>query len=262
VTSKILSSFIVTTLALPILLFSSQVSAEEAPSRIVVESFSSLNEQQFKKRWKNYNFSLFGARTDYQLVSQQGQQVLRATSNGAASGLIRKLSVNLEEYPVLNWHWQTISLPKNGDDHSKTGDDHSLRLYVIFDSPETNLLSWIKNSAGLVETHALNYVWANQATINTQLANPYTDRSMMIAASSGEAQLGQWQTISRNIAADYQRAFGHKPPPVTAIAIMTDSDNTNSKLTSFYGDIYFSQLQATKQLPLAQAANNLVPCLY
>jgi Protein of unknown function (DUF3047) len=68
---------------------------------------------------------------------------------------------------------------------------------------------------------------------------------MMIAASSGEAQLGQWQIISRNIAADYQRAFGHKPP-VTAIAIMTDSDNTNSKLTSFYGDIYFSQMQATK----------------
>jgi Protein of unknown function (DUF3047) len=144
VTSKILSSFIVTTLALPILLFSSQVSAEEAPSRIVVESFSSLNEQQFKKRWQNYNFSLFAARTDYQLVSQQGQQVLRATSNKAASGLIRKLPINLEQYPVLNWRWQTISLPMGGDDHSKAGDDHSLRLYVIFDSPEASLLSWIK----------------------------------------------------------------------------------------------------------------------
>lgn len=229
----------VTLLGLLILLFGSPVSAEENPSRIVVANFSSLNEQQLKKRWQNYNFSLFGARTDYRLVPQQGQQVLRATSNDAASGLIRKLSVNLEEYPVLNWRWQTTSLPMGSD-------DHSLRLYVIFDSPETSLLSWIKNSAGLAETHALNYIWANQAAINTQLANPYTDRSMMIAASSGETQLGQWQIISRNISADYQRAFGRKPQQVTAIAIMTDSDNTNSKLTSFYGNIYFSRQQAAK----------------
>ena len=34
--------------------------------------------------------------------------------------------------------------------------------------------------------------------------------------------------------------FGSEPPPVSAIAIMTDSDNTGSSLTSYYGDIYFS----------------------
>ena len=39
---------------------------------------------------------------------------------------------------------------------------------------------------------------------------------------------------------DYRRAFGSEPPPVSAIAIMTDSDNTGSSLTSYYGDIYFS----------------------
>ncbi len=228
------------------LLFGSPVSAQENISKVVVENFSNLNEQQLKKRWHSYSFSIFTARTDYQLVSQQGQQVLRATSNKAASGLIRKLSINLEQHPVLNWRWQTFSLPNSGDDHSKTGDDHSLRLYVIFDSSETSLLGWVKNNTGLTKTHAINYIWANQAATNTLLSNPYTNRSMMIAANSGAAKLGQWQTISRNVAADYQRAFGHKPPPVTAIAIMTDSDNTYSKLTSFYGDIYFSQLHPTK----------------
>jgi len=246
VTSKYLSTLISSILVLPTLLFAYAASSEEIPQRIIVENFSSLSEQQFNKRWQNYNFSLFGAHTDYQLTSYQGQQVLRATSNGAASGLIRKLSINLEIYPILNWHWQTASLPKGGDDHSKMGDDHSLRLYVIFNSPETNLLSWFKNNTGIAETHALNYIWANHSAANTLLANPYSNRSMMIAVSNGAAQLGKWQSISRNIFIDYQRAFGRKPPPITAIAIMTDSDNTNSKLTSLYGDIYFSQLQSEK----------------
>ena len=228
------------------LLFGSPASAQENVSQIVVENFSKLNEQQFRKRWHSYSFNPFTARTDYQLVSQQGQQVLRAASNKAASGLIRKLSINLEQHPVLNWRWQTFSLPNSGDDYSKTGDDHSLRLYVIFDSPETGLLSWVKNNTGLTKTHAINYIWANQAASNTLLSNPYTNRSMMIAASSGASQLGQWQTIARNITDDYQRAFGRKPPLVTAIAIMTDSDNTQSKLISFYGDIYFSQLHPAK----------------
>jgi len=245
-TNKILSSLTVTILALPILLFGSQVSAEESPSQIVVENFSSLNAQQFKKRWKSYNFSLFAAHTNYQLVSQQGHQVLRATSDNTASGLIRKLPVNLEQTPLLSWRWQTSNTPNNGNDYSKAGDDHSLRIYVIFDSPEANLLNWLKNSTGFASTHALNYIWANQAPVNTLLPNPYTERAMMIAVNSGEAQAGQWHSISRNVYTDYQRAFGRKPPTVAAIAIMTDTDNTASKVISYYGDIYFSQLQATK----------------
>jgi len=63
----------------------------------------------------------------------------------------------------------------------------------------------------------------------------------MVAANSGSSQLDQWVSLSRNVAADYLRAFGHTPPPVSAIAIMTDGDNSNAHLTSYYGDIYFSR---------------------
>jgi len=238
------NKFIALTLTLSATLACSDASAEESPQQLTVANFSSINKLQLEHLWKNYKFRLFGHSTHYQLISQDGQQVLRADSDKAASSLIRPLSVNLEQHPILNWRWQATNLPAGANDNSKKGDDHSARLYVIFNHPETGLLNWLKNTSGLTETHALNYIWANQAAINTQLANPYSDRSIMIPVNSGPAQLGQWQSISRNVYADYQHAFGHKPPPVTAIAIMTDSDNTAAKLTTFYGDIYFSQQPA------------------
>jgi len=244
--NKVRNKSIALTLALSATLACNSVNANESPQQLSVASFSSISNQQLGKIWQNYKFSLLGRSTHYQLISQDGRQVLRADSDKAASSLIRPLSVNLEQHPILNWRWQATNLPTRANDNSKRADDHSARLYVIFNSPETDLLNRLKNTTGLAATHALNYIWANQAAINTLLPNPYSEHSMMIAVNSGSARLGQWQSISRNVYADYQRAFGHKPPPVTAIAIMTDSDNTGVKLTTFYGDIHFSQQQPAK----------------
>lgn len=216
-------------------------SAYAASAQANVGNFSTANTQQVFKNWQPYRFSLFGSSTRYELISQDGQQVMQAISNKSASGLIRKLLLSLNEYPVLHWSWKITGLPKNADDHSKQGDDHSVRLYVIFEAPETNLLGWLKNAAGLKKTHALSYIWGNQMPQNTLLPNPYTEHSMMITASTGPSKVGQWINLSRNIATDYRRAFGSAPPPVSAIAMMTDGDNTGSQLTSYYGDIYFSR---------------------
>ncbi|NOZ43503.1 MAG: DUF3047 domain-containing protein, partial [Alphaproteobacteria bacterium] len=54
---------------------------------------------------------------------------------------------------------------------------------------------------------------------------------------SGNKKLGKWITETRNIYNDYKKAFGKKPPLVSGIAIMTDTDNTNSSAVSYYGDI-------------------------
>lgn len=236
--------------------------AHEVPSQIIVGSFSSTTPQQLFKHWQSYRFSLFGSSTRYQLAPQDGQQVLQAVSKKTASGLIRNLSVSLADHPILHWRWKITNLPKNADDHSKQGDDHSARLYVIFEAPQSSLLGWLKNATGLEKTHALSYIWGNHAPINTLLASPYTERSMMITTNSGPSQVGQWVSLSRNVAADYQRAFGSPPPAVAAIAIMTDGDNSKSQLTSYYGDIYFSRAQfsaTSPQAPLAQPANNPLP---
>jgi len=61
----------------------------------------------------------------------------------------------------------------------------------------------------------------------------------MLAVASGSKGLGQWQTVQRNLAADYKRAFGAAPGRVLGVAVMTDTDNTGAKAVGEYSDIRF-----------------------
>jgi hypothetical protein len=61
----------------------------------------------------------------------------------------------------------------------------------------------------------------------------------MIVVESGKDSLNTWITEERNLFDDYVAAFGVKPPMISGIAIMTDSDNTKESATAFYGDILF-----------------------
>jgi hypothetical protein len=54
---------------------------------------------------------------------------------------------------------------------------------------------------------------------------------------SGSEQTGRWVSHRRNIIEDYQSAFGHAPPAIIGIGIMSDSDNTGESATAWYGDI-------------------------
>jgi len=63
----------------------------------------------------------------------------------------------------------------------------------------------------------------------------------MIVIESGKESLNNWVIEERNIFDDYVMAFGEKPPMISGIAIMTDSDNTRESAIAFYGDILFKQ---------------------
>ena len=52
--------------------------------------------------------------------------------------------------------------------------------------------------------------------------------------------LDTWIDEKRNIAEDFQKAFGQKPPLISSVAIMTDTDNTKESATAYYGDIIFT----------------------
>jgi hypothetical protein len=71
--------------------------------------------------------------------------------------------------------------------------------------------------------------------------NPYTDRVMMFVVESGTAKLNQWMNEERNVYEDYKKAFGEEPPMISAVAIMTDTDNTGETATAHYGDILFKK---------------------
>jgi hypothetical protein len=61
---------------------------------------------------------------------------------------------------------------------------------------------------------------------------------MMVAVESGNAKAGTWVTEERNVYEDYRALFGEDPPPIGAVALMTDTDNTGGEAEALYGDIF------------------------
>lgn len=171
----------------------------------------------------------FKGATAYQVVIDNGNQVLRGDSRGAASGLVKKLDLDPRDYPFLSWRWKVAGTIPQGDERTKGGDDYAARVYVIFPH-------WF-----FPKTRTLNYIWANRLPQGTFLPNAFTGNAVMIALQSGPARAGQWLTERRNIIEDYRQAFGEEPPRIGAIAVMTDTDNTGTAALGWYDDLVLSR---------------------
>ena len=83
----------------------------------------------------------------------------------------------------------------------------------------------------------LVYVWDARAPVGSVIVNPRSDRIRKIVVESGTSGLRQWRSYRRNLVADFQLAFGEAPGNLQAMAMMTDGDNTQSQLATWYGEI-------------------------
>lgn len=207
--------------------------------------------------WEPLEFPNIDRHTHYELVVEDGWQVVRATANGSASGLIARLSITPAKSLILSWRWKISNLYQAGNARKKSGDDYPARIYVAFEFQPENagFFERAKRKAAELlfgETlpgNALNYIWANHLPEQTFLANAYTDQTVMVAVNSGDRQLGEWVTVERDLVADYRRAFGNAPPAIVGVAIMTDADNTGEQATAWYGDLILSQ-SSSEKLPV------------
>lgn len=226
--------------ALLIAALSGAPAAEEKP---LLPAFSTMD--SIDQGWEPLEFPDIEEHTQYQLVTDNGEQVVQATANNSASGLISRLSLEPGDSLVLRWRWKVSNIYDQGDARSKAGDDYPARIYVAFEFQPDKAGFFERAKRKAVEAlfgttlpgNALNYIWANTLPKGELVANPYTDKTRMIAVNSGTEEVGQWVTVERDIVADYRKAFGEPPPPVVGIAIMTDSDNTGEKATAWYGDL-------------------------
>lgn len=171
----------------------------------------------------------FRGHTEYVLVQQDGRSVLAAKSNSAASGLFKKIDIDLERTPYLNWSWKIDHVLAAANERSKKGDDYPARVYVVFSSGPS---FW--------KTRTLNYVWSSNQTVNAEWPNAFTGSAHMIAVEGGREQVGQWRSYRRNVREDFKKYFGEDLVQAHAVAIMTDTDNTDQDASAYYGDIFFT----------------------
>ena len=177
--------------------------------------------------WEEQKFS---AATRYRLVRLDGTTVLAAESERSASGLVRRIRVDLQRYPWLNWRWRIAERLHGGDEKTRQGDDYAARLYVIASG---GLRFW--------NTRAVNYVWSTQSDRGETWPNAFAgDRAMMLALRSGADSTATWYSEKRNVREDFRALHGADIRYIDAVALMTDTDNGNGHAVSYYGDIFFT----------------------
>ncbi len=196
--------------------------------------------------WETLEFPRIKRHTAYGVQREGENSFLRAESRNSASGIFKKLSIDLEEHPVLTWRWKVEGIIEAGDARVKEGDDYPARIYVTFDyDPEAvSFFERLKYKAAKllyanVPASAINYIWANRLPRGEHIKNPFSDKAIMVAVESGPELSGRWVREERNVYEDYRAFFGAEPPLVVGIAIMTDSDNTGQSAVAYYDDIAF-----------------------
>jgi hypothetical protein len=201
--------------------------------------------------WKVWQLSNLKRPTQYRLVDHDGRTVVFARARGSASGLVFPISVDLREYPILQWRWNVTALITGADNTQRHTEDSPVRIVLAFDGDKSTLPLAERLFADQFRAFTkqefpyalLMYIWENRAPVGTLIENLHTSRIRMIVADSGDAKLGTWREHRRNVYEDYKRAFGEEPPRVRSVAIMTDSDNTGGEVEAYYGDISFLRRQ-------------------
>jgi hypothetical protein len=201
--------------------------------------------------WQHQNFPS-KRHTIYRADTKQGREAVRAQSDRAMSVMRKALRVEPADLGQVHFSWLTQANLLQADMAVRDGDDAVVRVVLTFEgdrsrfSLRNQMLSELAMSlTGEPLPYAsLMYVWCNTRQTGEIITNPRTDRIRKLVVESGTANLGKWLDYQRDIRADYIRAFGEEPGALIGMALMTDTDNTQSKATAWYGPISFTPATA------------------
>ncbi|MDZ7653938.1 MAG: DUF3047 domain-containing protein [Burkholderiaceae bacterium] len=204
--------------------------------------------------WAHVPLSKLKRDTVYSTAQENGSVILKATAEGAASAYVHLAPIDPARLPVIEWRWRTDALIGAADNRNPKLEDAPVRVIVGFDGDKTRLpeqeqrrFNRAKTLSGRDLPYAtLMYIWENRAPVGTVIPSTHTAQLKMIVAESGPQGVGAWRTYQRNLVQDYQRAFGTAPGRILGVAVMTDTDNTDSKAEGFYGEIRFTCASAAK----------------
>lgn len=181
--------------------------------------------------------------TRFALERQDGATVLRVETAASYGNLLHPL----DGVPAgrLSWRWRVDRPLGAADLRRRDGDDVALKVCALFDMPrsavpfvERQLLRLAESRTGeSLPGATVCYAWDPSWPEGTVVPNAFSRRVRYITLGTAA---GAWQTVQRDLAADFIRAFGDETrtvPKLAAIAVGADADNTQGNSVGFVADL-------------------------
>jgi hypothetical protein len=192
------------------------------------------------------SFALPGKRqVMFEPVEVLSRPALRVRADGSVSIFRRQFEPTLSRPGRISFSWRVDGLPEGADLAAADVSDSPVGVVLGFEgdrtrwSPKTHRLSEMSRllTGEELPYATLVYVWGNREAPGTVVVNPRTDRIRKLVLDSGTQNIGEWRDHVRDVRADFRMAFGEEPGPLRVVALMTDTDNTRTSLTAWYGPL-------------------------
>jgi len=203
------------------LLTEATLRAQGADDCILLEDFSRSKIGEFPVDWVVRGEE---GRSMYSVQEEGGRRFLRAASRGLGVQAARPLEWDLQQYPLLAWSWRPLEFPRGADERHLRTNDSVLAVYLLI--PYSRIRG----------PKAVKYVWSERLPSGVRLSSNLGLTQVLIL-ESGPARRGRWVDERVNALEDFKAYFGESGTPKPAgIAVLTDSDDTQSSAQGDYAD--------------------------
>ena len=200
------------------------------PALIVFDAKTPVAKTAARQIPSGWELKVNTGQPDITLADQDGQDTaLHFRSSRASYALERAVDIDPSQLPYLSWRWKVSQLPKGGDFRHSSTDDQAAQVMVAF-----------------TDRKIITYIWdstAPQGTMESASSIPLVHIFAIVCRSGGN-EVNQWLQENRNVAADYQKAFGKSAPHVKGLRLQINSQHTGSSAESYFGEVEFRNAQS------------------
>ena len=168
-------------------------------------------------------------KTEYSVGSNENGNYLKAVADNAASGLGKKVIIDLNKTPIINITWKVEKDLAGIKENTKKGHDFAARVFAIK-----------KTGATPLSNRAINYVFSSNNKVGENSPSPYTKKSIDNVLSTTQENLNEWVTVKANVKEDFKKFHNLDVDQLDGLAIMSDTDNSKMKAITYYQNIFFS----------------------
>jgi Protein of unknown function (DUF3047) len=143
--------------------------------------------------------------------------------------------VDLHQTPILRWRWRATTLPIGADGRVSERDDQAIAIYV--------------SAGGPLRQKSIAYRWETDTPVGTEGEASYAAGIVKTkwTAVRNAKDVGSFFVEERNVASDFERAFGFVPEDIS-IGVTCNSQYTG---TSAAAELDWIELLALSATPAA-----------